>query len=140
MRRNFFYIVRECRHSRTSLSQSRIFQVRIVVCIFVKWNEPFLPALSFSLHTSRYSSSGHWQNKTVGARGSYERSNVYSADKRVARKPNTSEPFYKVNTMEPAKVYSRLNATSYFHLSNPSSFDPSFELPFTFLVHCAQAV
>lgn len=98
-------------------------------------SEMKLSTLRFPLHISRYNSPGHWRNKSAGGRVGYERSNVCSTDRRIATKPNTSEPFYKVNTMEPTKVYPRLNATSYFHSSNPSRFDPSFELLSTLLVH-----
>lgn len=98
-------------------------------------SEMKLSTLRFPLHISRYNSPGHWRNKSAGGRVGYERSNVCSTNRRIATKPNTSEPFYKVNTMEPAKVYPRLNATSYFHSSNPSRFDPSFELLSTLLVH-----
>lgn len=37
------------------------------------------------------------------------------------RVPNTSEPFYKVNKMEAATAYPRLNATSYFESSSNAS-------------------
>jgi len=98
-------------------------------------SEMDLSTLRFPLHISRYNSLGHWQNKSAGARVGYERSNVCSTDRRVTTKPNTSEPFYKVNTMEPAKVYPRLNATSYFYSSNPSPF-----VRVTLNVSCAQFV
>lgn len=43
------------------------------------------------------------------------------------RVPNTSEPFYKVNKMEAATAYPRLNATSYFESSsNPGVTPRSF--------------
>mgnify|MGYP004580512335 CR=1 FL=1 len=42
----------------------------------------------------------------------------------MATGPNTSEPFYKVNKMEPATAYPRLNATSYFQSSDASPFCP----------------
>ena len=51
----------------------------------------------------------------------------------MATEPNTSKPFYKVNKMEPATAYPRLNATSYFYSSNVSSFclsGPVSLLPF----------
>lgn len=62
----------------------------------VKWTFPPC-AFLYIFHGTTH--PGHWRNKSAGARVGYERSNVCSTDRRVATKPNTSEPFYKVNTM-----------------------------------------
>lgn len=50
-------------------------------------------------------------------------------DEGEGRVPNTSEPFYKVNKMEAATAYPRLNATSYFESSSNASLSPLLSLP-----------
>lgn len=58
--------------------------------------------------------------------------------RRVTSGPNTSEPFYKVNKMETATAYPRLNATSYFQSSNVSPFcRPGPVSPLAFPFHQA---
>lgn len=99
--------------------------------------ETFSPREHIPLHISSYHPQGQRRNKSNdeerggGGRASRRRVERLQAALRGGREeekggmkervPNTSEPFYKVNKMEAATAYPRLNATSYFESSSNAS-------------------